>query len=149
MSDWWGHARINGQPAQASLVSRSCISQDAEVGVMTVRKGVQNLTLPHRGLLFVLGFWEIISKVSECHVWVFLFAWGCWVMSERLTTWCRVDALGHVVSAQCPEGPSSAMWAGSCIYRMEPQYKLWAQGLGELLWLAILCARCHTWILGK
>ena len=85
-------------------------------------------------------------------IWVFLFTWGSRVTPDSLTMWFRVGALGHLAlvpplgggrDVAQPHGWStmSTWWS--------PHNKSGHQGSDELPWLAILCAHCHTSVLGR
>lgn len=57
---------------------------------------MKNQPYPKRGLAFVLGFWEVISKPLECLVFVYLGALGHAGKSDNVT---KDEAWGHAISA--------------------------------------------------
>lgn len=112
---------------------------------------VKNLTLPEKKS-FILGFWEIISKALDCHIWfecLYLpedfgyqqsnrlldLGWGL-AMTERPVEWFRVMTLA---SADLQRGWKTELHhVGNHFCLKSPNKNSGYQGSGELSWLAVL-----------
>lgn len=82
----------------------------------------------------------------SCLIKVALFTWGLWAKPDSLTMWFLVNALGHMALAWPLEGLVTEVSHLGLAMSLWPRPTKNAghQSPGELPWLAILYAYCHT-----